>query len=131
MKAYQDGDTFYACGTPVIVAENDKGETHVYRADDGVQLSESDLKFGRVFGGGKEITVKSTEVTMKSGFLQLLSGGCEKGCVEETAKVIVEGGMIGGHLYGGGINDKLGSIDDPMANLPSFFACFTKSLLAS
>ncbi|MGN1122501.1 MAG: ComEC/Rec2 family competence protein [Eubacteriales bacterium] len=110
MKYFQEGNTFYACGTPITVAENGKGETHVYSTETGEQLSESDLKFGRVFGGGREITVKNTSVVMKSGFLWLLAAGSEHGCVEESAGVSLEGGMIGGYLYGGGIGDKIGKI---------------------
>ena len=110
MEHFQEGNTFYACGTPITVAGNSRGETHVYHTETGKQLSVSDLKFGRVFGGGRESTVKNTSVVMKSGFLWLLAAGSENGCVEECASVTLEGGMIGGALYGGGIGDKIGKI---------------------
>lgn len=110
MNCIQEDNIFYACGTPITVAQNEKGETHVYSTETGEQLSSSDLKFGRVFGGGKETTVKSTSVVMKSGFLYLLSGGSERGRVEEKISLTLEGGMIGGYLYGGGIEDEVGDI---------------------
>lgn len=111
MNYVQEDNVFYACGTPITVAQNEKGETHVYSTQTGEQLSTSDLKFGRVFGGGKEIAVKKTEVVMKSGFLYLLCGGSEKGSVEEKISLSLEGGMIGGYLFGGGIEDEVGDIE--------------------
>jgi len=111
MNCIQQDNIFYACGTPITVAQNEKGETHVYSTETGEQLSKSDLKFGRVFGGGKETSVKNTNVTMKSGFLYLLCGGSEKGSVEEKISLSLEGGMIGGYLFGGGIEDEAGDIE--------------------
>ncbi len=111
MNYIQEDNVFYACGTPITVAQNEKGETHVYSTETGHQLSTSDLKFGRVFGGGKEMSVKNTSVVMKSGFLYLLCGGSERGSVEEKISLSLEGGMIGGYLYGGGLEDTVGDIN--------------------
>ena len=111
MNYIQEENVFYACGMPIMVAENENGETHVYSSETGKQLSESDLKFGKVFGGGKDCAVKNTSVVMKSGFLYLLAAGGQGGCVEETASVKLDGGMIGGYLYGGGIDDEIGNVN--------------------
>lgn len=111
MICFQEENIFYACGTPVTVMQNEKGETHVYSTQTGEQLSTSDLKFGRVFGGGKGTEVESTSVVMKSGFLYLLAGGSFEGNVKNTSNVSLEGGMIGGYLYGSGIRDKVGNVN--------------------
>lgn len=89
MDYFQENNTFYACGTPITVAENSKKETHVYHTETGEQLSESDLKFGSVFGGSKNGTVKSSSVIMKSGLLRVLAAGSENGCIEETAALFM------------------------------------------
>ncbi len=104
MNYYQQDNIFYACGTPITVKLDSKGETHAYHSTTNQRLSTSDLKFGRVFGGGKDCDIESTSVTMESGFLYLLSGGSEGG---KSGKISIslEGGMIGGYLYGGGIDD--------------------------
>ena len=110
MSYIQEENIFYACGTPITVAQNEKGETHAYCTKTGEQLSTSDLKFGKVYGGGKDTDVDSTDVVMKSGFLFLLAAGGEGKSVKNTASVTLEGGMIGGYLYGGGNGDKIGNV---------------------
>ena len=60
MSYIQEDNIFYACGTPITVAQNEKGETHAYCTKTGEQLSTSDLKFGKVYGGTvKNLTVKN------------------------------------------------------------------------
>ncbi len=103
--AFQEGKRFYACGTPIVVAEDERGETHVYRADDRTRLSETDLKNGWVYGGGKEEECGDTSVLMESGFLFRLCGGSERGTVNGNISVRVEDGMIAATLYGAGIAD--------------------------
>ena len=111
-RAFQEEKNFYACGTPVIVAKNEKGETHVYRADDHAQLSTEDLTYGAVFGGTKGEECEATSVTMKSGFLRLLCGGSEGGTVTGDVSVTLVEGMIAEYLYGAGIGDTvLGDIE--------------------
>lgn len=104
-RVYQEGNVFYACGTPVIVAENEQGETHVYRASDREQLSSADMTYGVVFGGTKEGECDSTSVVMESGFLRLLCGGSEHGTVTGNVAVTLKEGMIAEYLYGAGIGD--------------------------
>ncbi len=104
-KAFQEGKRFYACGTPIVVAENEKGETHVYRASDRAQLSSGDLKAGAVFGGTKGDVCENTSVIMESGFLTRLYGGSDKGTVRGNISLRMEGGMIAATLYGAGVAD--------------------------
>ena len=111
-RAFQEGRVFFACGTPVIVAENEQGETHVYRASDREQLSTEDMTYGTVFGGTREGECDSTSVTMESGFLFRLFGGSDRGTVKGRVSVTLVEGMIGELLCGAGVGDTvLGDID--------------------
>lgn len=106
-RAYQEEKVFYACGTPVIVAENEQGETHVYRESDREQLSTADMSYGTVFGGTKGGECDSTSVTMESGFLCRLFGGSDHGTVKGSVSVTLVEGMIGDLLYGAGVGDRV------------------------
>lgn len=111
-RAFQEGKVFYACGTPVVVAENAQGETHVYRASDREQLSTEDMTCGVVFGGTKEGECDSTSVTMESGFLRRLFAGSDHGTIKGSASVTLVEGMIAELLYGAGVDDTvLGDIN--------------------
>ncbi len=110
-KPYQEGNVFYACGVPIVIAENEKGETHVYRASDRKQLTAENFKYGTVYGGGRNITVESTSVTMESGFLHHLYGGCDGGEVTGKVTVVLQDGEVGEWLCGGGTGDLVGSVD--------------------
>ncbi len=103
-------NVFYACGEPIIVAENEKGETHVYRAADRVQLSETNLRGGTVYGGSQGGECDSTAVTMESGLLERLCGGSEGGVVHGPIHVCMTGGVITDALYGAGMSDTVGDI---------------------
>lgn len=106
----QTEKVFYACGTPIIVAENAQGETHVYRASDRIQLSETDLKGGIVYGGNRGGECDSTSVTMESGLLESLYGGSEGGIIHGSINVCMSGGVITDALCGAGIDDTVGDI---------------------
>ena len=111
-RAFQENDVFYACGTPIVVAKNGQGETHVYRASDRVQLTTADMTYGAVFGGTREGECDSTSVVMESGFLRLLCGGSDHGTVTGDVSVTLEEGMIAEYLYGAGVGDTvLGDIE--------------------
>jgi len=104
-SAFQEDNVFFACGIPIIVAENAQRETHVYRASDRVRLSETDLKGGVVYGGSREGDCDSTAVTMESGLLERLHGGSENGMVHGSIEICMAGGVITDSLYGAGVND--------------------------
>lgn len=106
---FQTEKIFYACGTPIIVAENSYGETHVYRASDRVQLSQANLKGGIVYGGSQGGECDSASVTMESGLLERLYGGSEGGVICGPINVRMSGGVIIDALYGAGIDD---TVDD-------------------
>ncbi len=110
MGPFQENNTFYACGEPVFIREDSHGETHVYRASDGVRLSKEDLKGGVVFGGGKGESFYETCVTMESGFLTDLYGGGEGGEVQSVSLTIT-GGLIGRYLCGGGLDDTVETVE--------------------
>ena len=105
MIPFTEGKTFYACGVPIYIAEDEKGETHAYSTENGEKLSDTDLKFGVVFGGSKDGTVKSTSIEMRSGFLKDIYGGSFGGGVEGNISLTLSDGMIGGFAYGGGNKD--------------------------
>ena len=107
---FQTEKIFYACGTPIIVAENSYGETHVYRASDRVQLSEANLKGGIVYGGSRGGECDSASVTMESGLLERLYGGGEGSTIHGPIDVRMSGGVITDTLYGAGIDDVVGDI---------------------
>ena len=108
MTPFTEGKTFYACGIPVYIAEDETGETHAFNIENGEKLSDTDLKFGVVFGGSKDGTVKSTNIEMRSGFLKDIYGGSFGGSVEGDINLTLSGGMIGGFAYGGGNKDAVG-----------------------
>lgn len=110
MKPFQEGKTFYACGTAVVVREDSCGETHVYRVSDGERLSCENMAGGVVFGGGKGAHFSTTNVTMESGFLRDLFGGGIGGEIEKT-KVVLSGGIVDRFVYGGGLDDVLESAE--------------------
>ncbi len=110
MEPFQEGKTFYACGTAVIVREDTRGETHIFRASDGICLSKEDLTGGVVFGGGKGESLTCTNVTMESGFLKDLFGGGEDGFVK-SIKISLLGGLIERYFCGGGLDDSVGSVE--------------------
>lgn len=111
MKPYQKDNEFFACGTPITVAQNEQGETHVYHAETGERLSTHDLKFGDIYGGCENAAAESSSVEMKSGFVwRLIGGGKGEGASLERASVTLSGGIVGGYLFGAGVNDKVGAV---------------------
>lgn len=108
---HQEGNVFYACGTPIVIAENAQGETHAYGEADGVQLSVSDLKGGIVYGGGRNVPCASTSVTMRSGLLYQLYGGGVGGEITGSIRMQLEGGVVSDTMSGGGIDDTVQDIE--------------------
>jgi len=92
--------TFFANGIPVIIRQDDDGETYVYRANDLTKIS-SVMTCGVVFGGSYKEDIDSTNVTFESGILHDYYGGSEKGNVYGEIYSSVSGGFVNNDYFGG------------------------------
>ncbi|MBQ0083945.1 MAG: MBL fold metallo-hydrolase [Clostridiales bacterium] len=107
MLPYQKDNRFFACGNTVFVKADNAGETHVYDQNNN-KLTERDITFGEVYGGGENTDFSKTNVIMLSGFVKTLSGGGIGGNIE-SASVTLENGSVGDNIYGAGIGDTVES----------------------
>ncbi len=92
--------TFFANGIPVIIRQDDDGETYVYRANDLTKIS-APVTCGTVFGGAYKAGVESTNVTHESGVLFDFYGGSEKGNIYGECYSCVSGGLVDNDWFGG------------------------------
>ena len=93
-------NTFFANGIPVIIRQDDDGETYVYRANDLTKIS-SVMTCGVVLGGAYKEDIDSTNVTFESGILHGYYGGSEKGNVYGEIYSSVSGGFVNNDYFGG------------------------------
>lgn len=106
----QTQDSFFACGVPVIIREDEQGDTHAYHMETGQRLSETSLKYQTVYGGAPQGWVDHTSIRMESGLLKQLYGGSQGGGVRGRAEIRMTGGVIGQWLNGGGLDDNVGEV---------------------
>lgn len=110
------GTEIFANGNPVIICESTGGST-VY-ADNGIVgvyeegidtpingAKGIDLSAYTVYGGGRADDIEGgTVITMVSGAVKEIYGGCKTGSVNGNADISISGGTIYGSVYGGGTN---------------------------
>ena len=99
-KPLQLKKTFFANGIPVVIRQDDDGETYVYRANDLSKISD-EITCGTVFGGSYKSDIEGTNVTFESGVLHNLYGGSNKGNIYGQAYSAVNGGFVNNDWYGG------------------------------
>lgn len=97
----------YANGNPVTIeGVADKKVRISLSESDFIELAESENPV--IFGGSKEGTVTSSNITMKSGTVYRLYGGGygtaegKSASVTETTTLIITGGTVSNSMFGGG-----------------------------
>jgi len=104
-EVFAEDNNVYACGIPIVIKE-EGGKTYIYDGTGTKKLIETEItKEAIIYGGGKNVSVNSSQITLKSGTVSEIIGGGRNGSVINDTKIILEGGSVTNIVCGGGRNN--------------------------
>lgn len=101
-EVFKEGNSVYASGLPILIKkEND--EVYIYDKSGENKLIDEPINSNvTIYGGGKNVSVDSSEIIMQEGTVAGIVGGGRTGSVLNDAKITISGGNVTGLICGGG-----------------------------